>query len=211
MGQIAKLTNDATTLPDDPRECCRAIFAALAPIDDWPIGALPEDFPGLVRALCEGEPDYLSDARGGLNALADQARASGRAYRVAFRRIAELSSHGACDLPSKSAGRPADATLLRLGDELDRARAREKALIDSKTSGDTYEAAYNATSCVVDQIEKQQARTLEGVQVKVRAVMWCHQGEPAAAVPFRLSHYQRTTDVRLAESIVLDLAGMSIA
>ena len=122
-----------------------------------------------------------------------------------------MSSHGACDLPSKSAGRPADATLLRLGDELDRAWAHEKALIDSKTWGDTYEAAYNVTSRVVDQIEKQQAKTLEGVQVKVRAVMWCHQGEKEDAESFRLSHYQRTTDVRLAESIVLDLAALSIA
>ena len=104
MGQIAKLTNDATALPDDPRECCRAIFAALRPLDDWPIGSLPEDFPGLVRALCEGEPDYLSDARGALNALADQARDSGRAYRVAFRRIAELASHGARDLPREPDG-----------------------------------------------------------------------------------------------------------
>ncbi len=103
MGQIAKLTNDATTLPDDPRECCQLIRAALEPLDDWPIGALPEDFPGLVRALCEGEPDYLSDARGALNALADQARDSGRAYRVAFRRVAELARHGARDLPRKLA------------------------------------------------------------------------------------------------------------
>jgi len=105
----------------------------------------------------------------------------------------------------------ADAELLHLGAELDQAWAREKALIDSKTWGDTYEAAYNATGCVVDQIEKQRAQTLEGVQVKVRAVMWCHQGEEDDAEPFRLSHYQRTTDVRLAESIVVDLAEMSIA
>ena len=104
MGQIAKLTNDATTLPDDPRECCQLIRAALEPLDDWPIGALPEDFPGLVRALCHGESIYLKDARGALSALSDQAQASGRAYRVAFRRIADLSSHGARDLPCKPDG-----------------------------------------------------------------------------------------------------------
>ncbi len=91
------MTSETTTLPDDPRECCRAIRAALDPLDDWPIGALPEDFPGLVRALCEGEGDYLADARGALSALADQARDSGRAYRVAFRQIAKLASHGARD------------------------------------------------------------------------------------------------------------------
>ncbi|MCH8951555.1 MAG: hypothetical protein IID49_05450 [Proteobacteria bacterium] len=89
------MTSEPITLPDDPRGCCKAISAALEPLDDWPIGALPEDFPGLVRALCEG--DYLGDASGGLNAFADQARDSGRAYRAAFRRIAELAGHGARD------------------------------------------------------------------------------------------------------------------
>ncbi len=88
---------DTITLPDDPRDCCRAIFAALKPLDEWPIGALPEDFPGLVRALCEGKSEYFADARGALNGLSDQAQASGRAYRVAFRQIAELVSHGARD------------------------------------------------------------------------------------------------------------------
>ena len=36
--------------------------------------------------------------------LADQARDSGRAYRIAFRRIAELASHGARDLPREPDG-----------------------------------------------------------------------------------------------------------
>ena len=89
------MTIEAATLPDDPRECCRLIREALEPLDDWPIGALPEDFPGLVRALCEGKGEYFADARGALNGLSDQAQASGRAYRVAFRKIAELASHGA--------------------------------------------------------------------------------------------------------------------
>ena len=99
------MTSEPINLPEDPRDCCKAIRAALEPLDDWPIGALPEDFPNLVRALCEGNGDYLAEASGGLNALADQARDSGRAYRVAFRRIAELAGHGARDLPRK----PADA------------------------------------------------------------------------------------------------------
>ena len=64
----------------------------------------------------------------------------------------------------------ADATLLHLGDELDRAWAREKALIDSATWGDTYETAYEASRAVVSQIEQQQAHTLEGFRVKARAV-----------------------------------------
>ena len=115
----------------------------------------------------------------------------------------------AAGLPAETT--TADAELLRLGTELESAWTRERALIDSKTWGDTYEAAFNASSAIVDQIEQQRAHTLEGVRVKVRAVMWCHQGEEDDAEPFRLSHYQRTTDVRLAESIVLDLAEMPIA
>ena len=98
----------------------------------------------------------------------------------------------------------ADAELLRLGDELDRAWAHEKALIDSETWGDTYETAYEASRAVVGQIEQQQAHTLEGLRVKARAVMWCHQGDEMDGEPFSLTENQ-TTDVRLAESIVLEL------
>ena len=94
------MTSEPTTPPDDSRGCCKAILAALEPLDDWPICALPEDFPNLVRVLCE--VDDLGGASGGLNALADLARDSGRAYRVAFRRIAELAGHGARDLPREA-------------------------------------------------------------------------------------------------------------
>lgn len=75
-----------------------------------------------------------------------------------------------------AAGLPAetgDETLLRLGEELDRAWAREKALIDSKTWGDAYAAAFNARDEIVDRIEKHQAHTLEGLRVNghVQAVL----------------------------------------
>ena len=48
-----------------------------------------------------------------------------------------------------------------------------KALIDSKTWGDAYEAAFNARDEIVDQIEKHQALTLEGLRVNghVQAVL----------------------------------------
>jgi hypothetical protein len=99
-----------------------------------------------------------------------------------------------------------DAELLRLGAELDQAWAREKALIDSEAWGDAYEAAFNACSAIAGQIEKQQAHTLDGFRVKARAVMWCQQwGE---VDPFSLSEHP-TTDIRLAESIILDLVGVA--
>ena len=95
------MASETTALADDPRKCCQLIRAALNPLGNWHIGSLPEDFPGLVRALCEGNPDYFAEASGALNALAGQARDSGRAYRAAFRRIAELAGHGARDLRQK--------------------------------------------------------------------------------------------------------------
>ena len=42
--------------------------------------------------------------------------------------------------------------------------------------------------------------------MKAQAVMWCHQGDEMDGEPFSLTENQ-TTDVRLAESIVLDLVG----
>jgi hypothetical protein len=105
----------------------------------------------------------------------------------------------------------ADAELLRLGAELDRAWAQEKALIyDDGACGDGYEVANDASSAVGRQIEKQQAHTLEGLRVKARAVMWCHQGEEMDGEPFTLSD-QGTTDVRLVEALIRDLVEMPIA
>ncbi len=111
-----------------------------------------------------------------------------------------------------AAGLPAetgDETLLRLGDELDRAWAREKALIyDDGKCGNGYDATYDVSSAIVDQIEKQQAHTLEGLRVKARAVMWCQQW--GKFEPFSLGE-QQTTDIRLSEAIIRDLVGVSIA
>ncbi len=127
---------------------------------------------------------------------------------IAASAVLPVAGVAAASLPAKTAS--ADETLLHLGDELDRAWAHEKALIDSETWGDTYETAYEASRAVVSQIEQQQAHTLEGLRVKARAVMWCHQGGEMDGEPFSLTENQ-TTDVRLAESIVLDLVGVPIA
>ena len=92
---------------------------------------------------------------------------------------------------------------------LDAQWARELALIcDDGDCRDGYEAANDAASAVVRQIEQLQAHTLEGLRVKARAVMWCHQW--GRHDPFSLAE-QRSTDVRLAEAIVRDLVGVSTA
>jgi len=106
--------------------------------------------------------------------------------------------------PSPSLPLLPGAELLRLGERLDEAWAHEKALIDSETWGDTYDIAFNASQAIVSQIEQQQAPTLEGLRVKARAVMWCQQW--GKFEPFSLSE-QQTTDIRLSEAIIRDLAG----
>ncbi len=120
---------------------------------------------------------------------------------------------GAAALPLLPAGAlaaesSADAELLRLGAELDRAWARERTLTyDDGACHDGYEAANDASSVVGRHIEQQQAHTLEGLRVKARSVMWCHQW--GKFEPFNRAE-QRTTDVRLVEAIVLDLVGAPI-
>ena len=103
----------------------------------------------------------------------------------------------------------ADAELIRLGAELDHAWARELALIcDDGDCRDGYEAANDAATGVVRQIEQLQAHTLEGLRVKARAVMWCWQWEKFET--FSLGEHQ-TTDIRLSEAIIRDLVGVSKA
>ena len=102
----------------------------------------------------------------------------------------------------------ADAEIIGLGAELDTAWARERALGDSDDSGEAFEVAWFATAAVVAKIEQHQAHTLEGLRVKARAVMWCHQGDEMDGEQFSLSE-QQTTDIRLVESIVLDLVGVA--
>jgi hypothetical protein len=84
----------------------------------------------------------------------------------------------------------ADETLLCLGEELDRAWERERKLIreENEHCDDGYNAARDASSTIVSQIEKHKAHTLEGFRVKARAVMWCHSWHK-----IRLTEH-RTTD-----------------
>ena len=111
-------------------------------------------------------------------------------------------------LPVSAFAAPAaDTDLIRLGKELEGAWAREFELINSKTWGDTYEAAFNASSVIVHQIEEHQAHTLDGLRVKARAVMWCQLGADPNE-PFCLGEHQ-TTDIRLTEAIILELAGVA--
>ncbi len=90
------MTSTVTTLPDDPRECCRAILAELRKVDDWPLSKLPQDFAALVRVLCEGEPDYFMQAMPAVKRMADQAEDAAKTYHGVVMTAWDLARHGTC-------------------------------------------------------------------------------------------------------------------
>lgn len=100
----------------------------------------------------------------------------------------------------------ADADLLELGREFEAAFAIEEAArhIGRETDDWTaWDAAYAKTDAIVKRIEKMPATTMEGVHVKARCVQWCYGSDP---VFHDLENY--TTDMRLAQGIVLDLLAL---
>ena len=88
---------DTTTLPDDPRDCCRAILAEVRKVDDWPLSKLPQDFAALTRVLCEGEPDYLAQAIPALRRMADEAEHAAKLYHSVVMTAWDLARHGTGD------------------------------------------------------------------------------------------------------------------
>jgi hypothetical protein len=114
--------------------------------------------------------------------------------------------------PLALANAPPDAALLALGIELLSAWAAENATYARYRGVATHEAdaatdaAFHATSDVVDKIEALPATTFSGLRVKALAVSWTHSGEPIERDAF---NEQCTQDVRLAASIVRDLLAVT--
>jgi len=102
-----------------------------------------------------------------------------------------------------------DAELLGLGAQLDIHMKREKALIEMATDENLETTLVIAEICVRDaapvarRIEALQARTMEGLLVRAKALKWS-RGEDT----FDLSDYGQTGDVRLVNSIISDLLAM---
>lgn len=94
----------------------------------------------------------------------------------------------------------ADAELLHLHGELCAKWVAERAIPDD--DHEAIDAAAADCSATVAKIENLPATTMEGLKVKAAAFLWCRSGE----LDFELSPH-RTTDVRLAESILRDLIG----
>ncbi len=99
-----------------------------------------------------------------------------------------------------------DRTLVTLGEKLLSAMRIEHEAdaadrLDNNPISDlAVERAYQACSAIVDEIEGLHASTLEGLGVKALAISWCHNSE----TPIEFTDSQMT-DVRLAQSIVMDL------
>jgi len=98
-----------------------------------------------------------------------------------------------------------DARLIRLGGTLKAAWAAMDAL---PQYSDDVEAAFDRYSAIVKQIEAVTPHTLEGFGVKALAIQWCHCGGPVD-LSTGPAHENPTTDIRLAHSIIADLAAIT--
>lgn len=110
--------------------------------------------------------------------------------------LATSTVAGAAVLPAFSR----DADLVRLGEQLRTAWTLERKLEEDGSDG--FEAAFEVCTRIVNEIEQYTATTMEGLRTKALAVLWCHSGD--MTLEFGTT---RTTDIRLAESIVRDLIG----
>jgi hypothetical protein len=120
-------------------------------------------------------------------------------------------------IPSVAATNP-DATLLRLGAELDTAYAAENEAWTAAGDVDDDHPMHvladklgEVTGGIVDLIEAERAATLAGLLVKTRAVRWCRTGDAAGPEIFgRYPWINRSlaTDERLIISLMADLYTM---
>ena len=107
-----------------------------------------------------------------------------------------------------------DAELLRLGEMLEEAWQQEVEAYALATDKDDEtpeairaDALNDVTAMIVYQIEGMRALTLEGLQVKLRAVIWCHSGDPITAATFGDGHNPATA-TRLLVELLDDLSTM---
>jgi len=106
-----------------------------------------------------------------------------------------------------------DAALILLGEQLDKTWAAENLwLVKSRAKpfedkkDDEWERLYEASRAVASEIEAMPVRTLEGLKVKARTMLWCHNGDVDDIDPGYEG--QNTTDKRLTKQILLALLGV---
>lgn len=111
---------------------------------------------------------------------------------------------GASTAAAETTSSHPDAALLAMGEELMRAWTIERAT-PAETPEAERDAAYDACRIIVDRIAKERARTLEGLQVKALAFLWCGH-EPGEEVEELFGVPAQTSDTKIALSIASDLA-----
>ncbi len=127
--------------------------------------------------------------------------------------VATLPTSSSLASPSLAPGQvdTDDAVLIELGRLLDSSWKEEDEIDASyqrsgkpEALGIAWDAAFQRTGAIADRILAVPARTIAGLQVKARAIAWCHRGEAEIV----LMEDQRPTNILLAESIICDLLAM---
>jgi hypothetical protein len=101
-----------------------------------------------------------------------------------------------------------DWAILALGKEFEAAWARETALWTTCTGEESEDdesgvrRSYRATQALVERIRAMPARTLDGVRVKARTILWCRGSDTEEICDGAFGY---TTDAVVAASIVRDL------
>ncbi len=104
-----------------------------------------------------------------------------------------------------------DADLIALDLTLDEAMAAEQAVWDANAGDNwTEEGEEHAnvmmarTSAIIRQIEAVRALSIDGLKVKMKALVWCHSGR-LPDLDFFCAQKSPATDVRLVMEILADL------
>lgn len=103
-----------------------------------------------------------------------------------------------------------DFELLQLGAEFEGRWARETTVYATFEQVETHEAdaicdaAYDLTKQIVLQIQDTPARTLAGLKIKARAILWCHSGA------YLSDEEITTTDERIIRTLIDDLIAIGV-
>ncbi len=112
---------------------------------------------------------------------------------------------GAVAIPS-AAPNP-DADLIQLGAAFEAEQTRYAAFFaeHTDTTDDEADAACRPCGDLAGKIQALRATTIEGLRIKAMALRWCWSGEEGGDLDLSSRYGMKTTDMRLASSIILDL------
>ena len=125
---------------------------------------------------------------------------------------AAMGRAGGCNPAAPGGG--LDAELLRLGSHLTNAWAIENAAWSAADGEDDEgprtaeaQALMEATGVIVARIQRERAMTLDGLRVKMRAVLWCRAGDPVSVKDISFSK-PPGIDMAMLAGLIADLTAM---